>query len=398
MSKLKYLLYAILLFFPTYILALTYPNLHYSKSIIYDLTADNTLFELNASEKTSIASLTKILTVITALDYIDDLNTKITYTKEMQKLVNEDTSKAGLKVGDIITYKDLLYASILPSGADATVMLALAISPSLDDFVNLMNKKAISISMTNSHFTNVIGLDDTNHYSTAKDILTLLKYALNNPIFQKIYTTKEYTLTNNLKVTTTLNHYNNANLDLSSIIGSKTGYTNKAGLCMSALFTSHNHTILIITLNTPKTKEFYHLKDTLELINFINNNYNQQIIFTPDNLITSLKISNNNTPYQIKPSNYIYAFLPNDYQKKDLTTEYIGQEQLSFKDKKNSKIGLINYYYQNKLIYTESVFLSQDIEIPYLKYLSILFIILISTLFIKLIQLKNLTPTEKRLS
>ena len=398
MSKLKYLLYAILLFFPTYILALTYPNLHYSKSIIYDLTADNTLFELNASEKTSIASLTKILTVITALDYIDDLNTKITYTKEMQKLVNEDTSKAGLKVGDIITYKDLLYASILPSGADATIMLALAISPSLDDFVNLMNKKAISISMTNSHFTNVIGLDDTNHYSTAKDILTLLKYALNNPIFQKIYTTKEYTLTNNLKVTTTLNHYNNTNLDLSSIIGSKKGYTNKAGLCMSALFTSHNHTILIITLNTPKTKEFYHLKDTLELINFINNNYNQQIIFTPDNLITSLKISNNNTPYQIKPSNYIYAFLPNDYQKKDLTTEYIGQEQLSFKDKKNSKIGLINYYYQNKLIYTESVFLSQDIEIPYLKYLSILFIILISTLFIKLIQLKNLTPTEKRLS
>ena len=94
----------------------------------------------------------------------------------------------------------------------------------------------------------------------------------------------------------------------------------------------------------------------------------------------------------------MYAFLPNDYQKEDLTTEYIGQEQLSFKDKKNSKIGLINYYYQNKLIYTESVFLSQDIEIPYLKYLCILFIILISTLFPKLIQLKNLTPTEKRLS
>ena len=227
MSKLKYLLYAIILFFPTYILALTYPNLHYSKSIIYDLTADNTLFELNASEKTSIASLTKILTVITALDYIDDLNTKITYTKEMQKLVNDDTSKAGLKVGDIITYEDLLYASILPSGADATIMLALAISPSLDDFVNLMNEKAISIGMTNSHFKNVIGLDDINHYSTAKDILTLLKYALNNHIFQKIYTTKEYTLTNNLKVTTTLNHYNNACLDLSSIIGSKTGYTNK---------------------------------------------------------------------------------------------------------------------------------------------------------------------------
>lgn len=398
MSKLKYLLYAILLFFPTYILALTYPNLHYSKSIIYDLTADDTLYELNASEKTSIASLTKILTVITALDYIDDLNTKITYTKEMQKLVNEDTSKAGLKVGDIVTYEDLLYASILPSGADATIMLALSLSPSLDDFVNLMNEKAISIGMNNSHFTNVIGLDDTNHYSTAQDILTLLKYALNNPLFQKIYTTKEYTLTNALKVTTTLNHYNSANLDLSSIIGSKTGYTNKAGLCISVLFTSHNHTILIITLNTPKTKEFYHLKDTLELINFINNNYNQQIIFTPDNLITSLKVLYNNTTYPIKPSNYIYAFLPNDYQRKDLTTEYIGQEQLSFKDRKNSKIGLINYYYQNKLIYTENVFLSQDIEIPYLKYLSILIIILISTLFLKLIQLKNLTKDEKRLS
>lgn len=390
MSKLKYLLYAILLFFPTYILALTYPNLHYSKSIIYDLTADNTLYELNASEKTSIASLTKILTVITALDYIDDLNTKITYTKEMQKLVNEDTSKAGLKVGDIVTYEDLLYASILPSGADATVMLALSLSPSLDDFVSLMNKKDLSIGMTNSHFTNVIGLDDTNHYSTAQDILTLLKYALNNPLFQKIYTTKEYTLTNGLKVSSTLNIYNkNINLNLDRIKGSKTGYTNKANLCISTLIESNNHDILIITLNTPKTNDYYLLKDAISLINFLDNNYNNQIIYTQDDIITTIKILNNKNLYNIKPLNNIYAYLPNDYQKKDIKAEYLGKETIHLKDFKNNQIGLINYYYQDNLIFSEPVYINLDTyknKLLILTFLSLFLILTILTKFILTIK------------
>ena len=200
MSKIKYLYFFLLLFFPIYVLALEYPVNHYNNAVIYDLTDDKALYELNANQKASVASLTKILTVITAIENIKDLNTKITYTKEMQNLVRYDTSRAGLKIGDEITLKDLLYATILPSGADAAIALALSIENTIPEFVNLMNEKAQNLEMTNSSFTNVVGLDDTNHYSTANDMLKILKYALKNPIFKSIYTTKEYTLTNGLKV------------------------------------------------------------------------------------------------------------------------------------------------------------------------------------------------------
>lgn len=386
MSKIKYLYFFLLLFFPIDVLALEYPVNHYTNAVIYDLTDDKTLYELNANQKASVASLTKVLTVITAIENIKDFNTKITYTKEMQSLVRYDTSKAGLKVGDEITLKDLLYATILPSGADAAIALALSIKNTIPEFVNLMNEKALNLEMTNSSFTNVVGLDDTNHYSTANDMLKLLKYALKNPIFKSIYTTKEYTLTNGLKVSSTLNIYNkNINLNIDRIKGSKTGYTNKANLCISTLIESNNHDILIVTLNTPKTNDYYLLKDTISLINFLDNNYNNQIIYTPNDIITTIKILNNKNLYNLKPLNNIYAYLPNDYQKKDIKAEYLGKETIQLKDFKNNQIGLINYYYQDNLIATEPVYLNLDTYKNKLLILTFLSLFLILTILTKLI-------------
>lgn len=386
MSKIKYLYFFLLLFFPIDVLALEYPVNHYTNAVIYDLTDDKTLYELNANQKAAVASLTKVLTVITAIENIKDFNTKITYTKEMQSLVRYDTSRAGLKVGDEITLKDLLYATILPSGADAAIALALSIKKNIPEFVNLMNEKAQALEMINSSFTNVVGLDDTNHYSTANDMLKLLKYALKNPIFKSIYTTKEYTLTNGLKVSSTLNIYNkNINLNTDRIKGSKTGYTNKANLCISTLIESNNHDILIVTLNTPKTNDSYLLKDTISLINFLDNNYNNQIIYTQDDIITTLKILNNKNLYNLKPLNNIYAYLPNDYQKKDIKAEYLGKETIHLKDFKNNQIGLINYYYQDNLIATEPVYLNLDTYKNKLLILTFLSLFLILTILTKLI-------------
>ena len=390
MSKIKYFIFLILLLFPLFVLALEYPTSHYSNAIIYDLTDAKTLYELNSNGKVSVASLTKILTVITAIENINDFNAKITYTKEMQSLVRYDASKAGLKIGDEITYMDLLYATMLPSGADAATALALSVKNNISEFVSLMNEKAKNLRMTNSSFTNVVGLDDTNHYSTATDILKVLTYALKNPIFKNIYTAKEYTLTNNLKVASTLNIYNkNINLDISRIIGSKTGYTSKANLCISTLIKSNNHEILIITLNTPKTNDYYLLKDILKLIDFLDTNYNNQIIYTPDNIIATLKILNNKNLYYIKPSKNVYAYLPNEYQKKDIKAEYLGKETIHLKDFKNLQIGIINYYYQDNLIYSENVYIDINTYRNRLLLIIILFLILITTFIAKLILIKK---------
>lgn len=273
--KCIFLLFSIfaIIIFPRSLRALEFPTLHYHNAIIYDLTSDNVVYELNSKDKISIASLTKILTTITAIEKIDNLDDRVIYTKEMASLVRWDASTAGLIVGHTYTYRDLLYASILPSGADATVGLAISLDGSINNFVNDMNNLAKSIGMISSNFVNVTGLDSNNHYSTVEDLLKLLKYALNNNIFKTIYMTKEYTLTDGLNIKSTLYNYNS---DTSRIIGSKTGYTKNALLCMSAYFISNNEEYIIITAGTPKDSNYYNIQDVLELINFIDNNYQEQ--------------------------------------------------------------------------------------------------------------------------
>ena len=266
----KKIILLIILFIPINIFALETPELNSNKFIIYDVTSKEVLNEFKAYENTSIASLTKIMTTITAIEKINNLEKSITITREMLNNIYWNASLAGLKVGDTLTYKDLLYASILPSGADATHALAYSLSGNIDNFLTEMNNLAKRIGLENTNFSNVIGLDSKNNYSTLYDIAKLLSYALENETFKEIYTTKNYTLSNNLEVKSTLLLFNKSmNLDISRIIGSKTGHTNNAGYCLSSLIKSNNHDIIIITGGASKiNNNYYHLIDTINLIEY----------------------------------------------------------------------------------------------------------------------------------
>ena len=159
----KFFLFIILLI-PFNVIALEFPEINSDKAIIYDLTDAKILYEKNSITKTSIASLTKILTTITALENITDLNTYVTITKEMLQGIYWNASVAGLKVGDKVTYQDLLYAIMLPSGADAAHSIAIALCGSQGAFVTKMNTLAQNIGMANSYFLNVTGLDKEGQY------------------------------------------------------------------------------------------------------------------------------------------------------------------------------------------------------------------------------------------
>lgn len=368
----KILLLIILLLFPIYTNALTYPNLHYKSALIYDMTDNKLLYELNTKEQRSIASLTKIVTTITALESIDDLTDEVNITNSMLSKVRWDASIAGLKAGETYTYEDLLYASILPSGADATISLAISTSGSIDNFVKKMNELTDRIGMTNSNFVNVHGLDEKGHYSTAEDIHKLLMYCLKNPKFKEIYTTKEYQLSTGKIVKSTVKTTGNRiGKDTSRILGSKTGFTLGAGLCMSAIINSDNHEILIITLGaTPNTGNTYHVLDTLELINFIDDSYNIETISKKDTKLISIPVSLSKIDtYDIKTTKDITKFLEKDYDKSLIKVEYKGKEKLSYKDKLNTKIGTITYTYNQEIISTEEVILNIEIKPDYIKIL-----------------------------
>ncbi len=357
----KKILLFIILLLPFYIYALDYPELNSKNVIVYDLTDNRILYEKNSNDKTPIASLTKIATTITAIETIDDLDEEVTITKDILDKVDDEASTAKLKVNDKVTYKDLLYATILPSGADASLAIAILSSGNEEAFVEKMNNLVDKIGLTNTHFNNVHGLDDPNHYSTASDLLKLLEYSLNNPTFKEIYTTKEYTLSNGLKIKSTLNMFKK--VDTSIIQGSKTGFTKQAGYCLLSLSNIKGFDIIVITINgEKKNNTYYSIEDTMNILNFINNNYINYTI-PNDRVIDKVPVSLSNiNTISITSHNDVNILLPNDYNYKDLKTEYDGLNKLSFRNKKGDNIGTINYYYQDELIYQEDIILNTSIK------------------------------------
>lgn len=399
----KKLLLFILLLIPISAYALELPETYSDVVLIYDLTDDQVLLERNSEKKSNIASLTKIMTTITALELNDDLSKEVTITSEMLAGIPWDASIAHLSVGTTYTFEDLLYASILPSGADATQSIAVSLSGSVSGFVKEMNSLAQRIGVTNTNFVNVTGLDVDNHYSNAKDIMTILKYALSNPTFKKIYCTKEYTLSDNQTVSSTLNSYSKkTDVDTSKIKGSKTGYTSKAGTCISVLTDIYDHEIIIITLNAPySTTDAYHLRDAVNLIDFIEENYKYESIIQSDTLVKTIPVELSKIEsYDIKTTSSILKFLPVDYDQDSITIEYEGKESIDYNSYKGAELGKITYYYNGEVIGTEDVTLSITIEPDVFKIINkyrlpIIFIVVVIILLIICISLL-VHKTKKR--
>lgn len=402
MKKIFYLLLLTILV-PISVCAKEVPKLYSDKVLLYEPDTEEILYEVKSEERASIASLTKIMTTIVAIENIKDLNEVVTITRDMMNEIPYDASVAGLKVGDKVTYEDLLYASILPSGADATTALAHGISGTTDKYIELMNKKAEELGLKNTHYSNVTGYDIDNHYSTAKEVLELLLYSLDNPLFKKIYETKTYTLTNGLKVESTVNKYNKSlGYDTSRIIGSKTGYTGDAGLCMSAIIRSNNKDLILITLGAEYSRKSpYNLVDTLNIIEYLDENYDSKVMYKKDTELFKIDVKNSNIEeYTVKVPNDVVKYVEVDYKEEDLKYEYDGLNELSYKNKKDEKIGHINYYYKNKLFYDEDVYLVEEIKFSLPKYLmshilEIVAIVVVAIFIIFMFKLKNKKKLKK---
>ena len=175
--------------------------------ILYNLKDNYKLLDIKSSERVQVASLTKIMTCIVAIENINNLDEKISINSNVFSGISE-YSKAGFNIGDKVTYRDLLYGAMLPSGADAVNALALLTAPSMSKFIDMMNAKVKELGLEDTHFQNVVGLYDKDNYSSAYDIAQILLYSLNNEKFKTVFTTKEYTLSNGIRVSRSVDYYN----------------------------------------------------------------------------------------------------------------------------------------------------------------------------------------------
>lgn len=243
-------------------------------AVLMQVRGGRVIGEINGEQQMYPASMTKIMTTIVAIENLKDLDQEITLTNEMfAGLYEQDATQAGFQPGETVRAIDLLYGVMLPSGAECCIALADTISGSEADFVTLMNEKAAKLGMSGTNFCDTTGLHDANHYSTAKDIAVLLKYALRNDTFREIIESPYHsTPATNIHpdgitfYSTMFKNLSDTVVTDGQIMGGKTGYTGEAGHCLAS-FAEIDGTEYILVTGGASGTGIPHINDALTVYN-----------------------------------------------------------------------------------------------------------------------------------
>ncbi len=253
-------------------------ELHSTNAVLIDRESGQVLLEKDSQSQIYPASLTKIMTAVVVLENIEDLSEPVFLDPTLYApLYDANAALAGFLPGDTVQAIDLLYGTMLPSGAEAATALAVHVGESVSNFVEMMNQKARELGMTHTHFTNVTGLHDDNHYSTVSDMAVLFEYALKDKTFKKIICTPEYTTQpsqsgNVITVYSTLfSRVSSTEFEGGQILGGKTGYTGDAGQCLASLGEMKGKEYILVTTGAEGNgqTEPFHIFDAASVFSHI---------------------------------------------------------------------------------------------------------------------------------
>lgn len=223
-------------------------------AVLMDATSGRILYEKEADLRLPPASTTKVVSAIVALESGRSLKQNLTVSKEATRV---PASKLYLRAGQSLTVEELLYSIMLASANDAAMVLAEGIGGSVEHFSNLMTKKAHQIGAVNSNFTNPHGLTAPNHYSTAKDLALLFRYAMKNPTFREIVQTKFSSVRTTARVRKkivprriSVRNHNRLLWNFDGALGGKTGYTRAAQKCFVGAVQRNGATIIVAILGS----------------------------------------------------------------------------------------------------------------------------------------------------
>ena len=285
-----------------------------------ELDGNEVIFEKNADLKLGMASTTKIMTAIVAIE-----------NAPLDKVIKIPTEAIGiegssiyLQEGEELTIEQLLYALLLESANDAAVAIAVSVGGTVDNFVCMMNEKANSLCLENTHFTIPHGLDDDNHYTTAKELAVLAGYAINNPIFYDIVSTYKYVIPLGKDGSRVLVNHNRLLRTYDGAIGIKTGFTKKCGRCLVSCAEVDGVRRVAVTLNAPNdwndhkemldlgfsTYENIKLADVGDYtitLDAINGNKSSFLCSNLENFNVTLKHGNNNISVSLEANRLVSA-------------------------------------------------------------------------------------------
>lgn len=348
-------------------------KIHSSNVGVYNIEDMSLIYGKNIDERISIASITKVMTAIVAVENVEDVynSVKIDYN-QISKWLYEELSISGIYDGQELTYYDLIATMLIPSGADSAIFIASNIFKNYNEFINKMNEKASELGMNSTHFSNPVGYDDENNYSTIEDVAIMMNYALKNNTLKDILTMKKYTTSDNkLTVYSTLDSLAiKYGVQIDKIIGGKTGTTQNAGRCLASFSDDEGVPLLVIVVGSPLYSNMpYNLIDTEYLYDIIQKEYSKRYIFVKGDKVFKIP-----TLYTTKK--YVDIEVPEDVmvytdkiEQKDIKVQYEGISLIDSSIKSGEKLGKLSIKYREKNIYESDVLLDESLEFSITKWI-----------------------------
>ena len=297
MKKLVYFLIFLFLISPFSYALSAAPAIYCNSAILIDARTGNILFEKNSNQKAYPASTTKVLTSYIALSQGIDYNSEIIPSRNAVMSVPVGSSIAYFSENEKLTFEQVLYGLLLPSGNDAANILAEHISGSNSNFADLMNATAENLGMTNSHFVNPSGWHNDDHYTTAADLAKVTREVMKIDKFREIVKQQKYimpatnvskdarTFINTNKLLTSGGEY-----FYSNATGIKTGYTSQAGNCLIASAYKDGVELISVVMgghNIPVGKSATYV-DTINLFEYGFNNYHNQQLVSKNQILSTI--------------------------------------------------------------------------------------------------------------
>ena len=359
----------------------------YSDSILMvNLDSEMVVFEKDADSKRYPASLTKIMTYIIVAEYFDDYNnTRIDIPQAtITNLLNNGISCTGLEwhAGKSLTVTDMLYALMVPVGHDSATVLADYITKQGGtDFVQLMNDKATELGCKGTHFANPTGVHDANHYTTARDMYLITRYAMGLPLFSKICSTSTYYLEGDEYPITTTNYMidsgRGGDYFYTYATGVKNGTTDEAGRCLVSTAMYDGYAYMTVCLHAPynyekEDTEQYCMIESADLYRwaFLNLEFVTQV--TKDTPICEQKVEHawDTDSILLVPETDLNVILPGDFKEADVTITPDTSEPVSAPISKGDIITTATVYYKGDKVTTINLVSQEDVRVSLILYVS----------------------------
>lgn len=308
------------------------------------------LYRKNDKERLPMASTTKIITAIVAIENCKNLDEKYLIPASA---VGIEGSSIYLRKNEHLSVRELLYGLMLRSGNDSAVAIAIIVAGSVENFVKMMNDFCLKLNLTDTHIVTVNGLHDDAHYTTAYDLAMITSYALKNEIFSEIVSTEVKDISDeNSKYK--IRHLKNKNKLLKMVDGAdgvKTGYTKKAGRCFVGSATRDGMQIVCVVLDCIPM-----FQDAKKLIEKGFNEFKMTKIFSAGKISeTEIKNSKKSQIAPVLLEKDIYFPLKND-EFAEITAKVVLNDDLKAPIKETDEIGEIEIKLQNDLIFSQKLF------------------------------------------